>query len=287
MLPSWLQWRATPLQGRTYDPSRRELDWLRPAPSALDAMVAEFCRRYALLDTAQRSAVGSALTADESWTLFYFAGRMAILAMRDGDPQRLRDGSTALEAIPSESFDPRDLSQAEHTLRLAAARLGDMPHQAGSIAGRYRLIDTKYGLGLIGWGARPYAPSGNLAGLAVNVAELLEAQRYPDTSIEIGSQLPENWLLPEPRRGQVLGRIVAAGIVHASPWRVRPEHRNRRVIVFLAETQSTGDANLIDLLARAAEPDERPRFSVARQRLFGLVVGLPSLPGLAELLDAY
>lgn len=99
-------------------------DW--PLPSPLDDEITTLARAYVQADESERAVVRKLLPADSSTALLAFAERMAVLAVRIGEPIRVRDGLVAI-AMENCRLDPREDILVLSLLNHSAAKLGADP----------------------------------------------------------------------------------------------------------------------------------------------------------------
>lgn len=172
-----------------------------------------------------------ALTQRDLYTLFGFARRQAVHALRSDDPARGERALLALAMVDAERVDVRDLLWAadiavasiNHTggaapkAIQAAAALSDTPDLF-----RHRRSTTTFpeaGLqviegeepGLVGHGGRPYEPRTDLVAIGRAIAGVFEADGKRAT-IQVGSALPGVWFglgHSEPER-DALGTVSIA-----------------------------------------------------------------------------
>ena len=172
----------------TYSDRSPALASVRLTPEPPDDEIAALCDSFTVRDAPGRDAVRQALEPRDHGTLFTFAQRMAVLAMRESSPRRLHHGPTALVMSDVAHLDSWDIASASGLLRHAASHLGleggdlirsvaalavpDVArHMAGAadahdlpIATGCNVVLTKYGFGLVGWWLHDYAPTCDLTG---------------------------------------------------------------------------------------------------------------------------
>jgi hypothetical protein len=117
--------------------------------------------------------------------------------------------------------------------------------------------------------------------VGLDVAALVERDRYAVSDVEIATALPDFWLggREEPTLAGHLRAVVGGATARAD---LRPEafggHADQRFFVFLVETSDTAHARgLLRLSEKHA--GTRELLGVASGRLFGLVVGGSSVVG--------
>ncbi len=183
-----------------------------PVRCGLDNELIELCTRFESMNSEQR--VRSAILPKHSetrWTLFMFAQRMAVFALRDNNPNLLATGLVGLGLV-SDRIDPRDIMSASAKLIYVAQRLGLNPLELAengrthhsriqelylNVAQRdhevdwhskhwgFCEIDSELGVGLIG-SRGSYDPTIDLVGLAMRICRIVEADsNYSATSLQI------------------------------------------------------------------------------------------------------
>jgi hypothetical protein len=283
-----------------YDEWRGELDLLRPVRSPLDSAITELCRRFASMSASERTDLRRSISMDEFYTLLAFARRAAVFGMREGSIDRLRDGLAAVALIESERVDVRDIGLAlsilSHATRrigkdadtlfrdaavLAEARVATLIERAAQEhdlrpATGYHEVETKYGIGLIGWGLKKYEPTYDFVSLAIEVAELVEADRYHAGSVQIATELPPVWF--ETAGSAALDaalRQVRAGATVSGTLRpgFNESYREQWLAIFLVELPDTKLTDSLRQLSENTRPSTYSVLGLAKDRLFCLVVG--------------
>ncbi len=208
----------SPLPEAEYDAYRDELNLLNPAPSSLDALIREVCRRYAKSDDVERGRMRDSITMSQFYTLMAFAERSAVLGLREADERHVTDGLTALAMIDSERVDYRDILMAlglvYHVATRVSANAEALLQHAGGLAKPavaeifaqwsaltpedrslrdswgHEEVETTHGRGFVGWGFERYEPTIDLLAVAIELSDLFAADDY-QPSIEIASELPD------------------------------------------------------------------------------------------------
>lgn len=297
----------SPLAGVAYR-THAEIDLIRVEPSAADAGIAALCHRFRTMTLPDRIALRDSISMDDLYTLLTFAQRMAVFGLRERRPERVRDGLSAVALIDVARVDYRDALMTLSILNHASTRLGTgatLFKEAAALAdpalaaviqrsarqsadlkadAGFAEVETKYGIGLIRWGLEPYEPSRDLAGLGVEMSELIEADRYRQTSIEIATTLPDVWFeAPNDfRLKDVLSR-VRAGATVAAVLAVPHEDDNQDLWAFIVEVPENRDAETLRLIAEKTRERGSPVAGIARDRLFCLLVGRSSKRGVPSI----
>lgn len=298
----------SPIPEATYDLWRGELRLTDPRRLPLDSQIAPVCRSFAQLDAGSRSVMRRSISMDEFYTLLTFSRRAAVFAMREGGSD-LIDGLTALAMIEAERVDYRDILVALSLLHHAGVRAGKDPEGLfrdaaalaepavsnlidGFAARRpadrdlrdawgFDEVETEGGVGLIGWGFRRYQPTQDLKRIALELAALLDADRYQPDDPEVATELPTVWFrgVSEPSLDETLRAIRAGATVRG---RLRPEvdssYTSQQLNIFLAELPDHRLAG--KLLEVSRQPSEGFwRLGVAEGRLFSLTVARSFVQG--------
>jgi len=293
----------SPMPAATYNSASGSLDFLNPTPHALDPQLCELCRRIAALEPAARAAARRSISMEEFYTLLTFARRMALFAVRERSVDRVRDGLNAIALIELARIDYRDVPMAVALLRHAAQRIGaDVralldgasaiaePEIAGFLAefARRRLneqelcefsglreVTTRYGVGFVGYGFRPYEPTVDLLAALIEIDTLISADGYRPGGMQIGTELPPVWLRAagEATVAKALQGARGAASLHAF---IRPEAHpaddSHSILLFLVELRDAERARLLQELARTAVHSTHSQIGCAADRLFCLVV---------------
>jgi len=285
----------SPMPSASYDQWRGELNLAKPTLVSLDDELADLCRRLGEVDAAERAATRRAISMDEFYTLLTFSRRSAVFALRGRRLEHVRDGLTAITLIEADRVDFRDIMVALSLLHYAATRIGiDASRQFSDAAalsepGVATLINdfaerspehrdlrdawghieitTADGPGLVRWGFRAYDPTFDLAGIALDIAGVLEVDAYQPDDPELATELPAVWLRHASKDDltAALRAVRAAATIHG---RLRPgaspTHASQQLTAFLVELRDASLAQRLDAMSR------RPSDSYA---LLGIAVG--------------
>ena len=196
-------------------------------------------------------------------------------------------------------LDSWDIASASGLLRHAASHLGleggdlirsvaalavpDVArHMAGAadahdlpIATGCNVVLTKYGFGLVGWWLHDYAPTCDLTGLTIELAELVEADQDEVESIVLAADVPIVWL-PAPGHLDVaacLARVRAAASLNAGML------TGQMLMLFVAECSSPADAARLAESVSLTHLHDCARLAAAVGPLFGLAVARATFQG--------
>ena len=245
---------ASALQGLKYDLAAGERDLARFVDSPLDAQMQAIVGQHG-------EALHGPLTPHDDATLWVYARRCSVRALRARDPQVAANGLLALAFIDVERFDFRDWLIAAGPLAYCLDRTGGdrvaaikvaIGHASPATADHLRRFDGRdshalrlatwglsefegeEGLCLLNRGIRAYDVTVDLAKVALQVARALERESFRVTSISIAESLATAWFPPSVRpRVKELGEAARGGaIVHAAGG----------LIGFILETAGEADA---------------------------------------------
>jgi hypothetical protein len=289
---------SSPLAGITYGGRAHDLSRFVDDPT--DQAVAAVVREAASLSPEGRDALRARLSADDCYTLLAFAQRRSASGIRDGSLEAAQEAVEALTLVTSSKIDYRDLS-VDFPLYAVGRLGGDLKAALASAAARSesgtrgsftakagrpeRLtlkdcalleVNSRYGLGFLGTWARSYAPESDLAGMAVRMADAIDAaQRYMVNDLHLSS-LPEVWF---GRPTKPTGDIPVNGCVSVSASLKDGSRWGPGLLVFLAEVDSAKTASNLVAGAEAASTLDRPRTAGSEGRLFLILIGGSSTRG--------
>ncbi|GIF26908.1 hypothetical protein BJ973_003549 [Actinoplanes tereljensis] len=179
-----------------------------------DAVVSAFVQRYVRAGEPELATLRAGLAWDDQDTMWLFARRRALAAIRTSDPGAVTEAFDALSAIEYHRVDWRDVLGAATFAAYAAPRAGVSatvaaaaaveradPSIAGIIAGSagleeldlpsligYRLVARPDGPVLLSDGLKPYDPDVDLVPMILEIAAAIEAdETYRVSSVGISS----------------------------------------------------------------------------------------------------
>ena len=293
----------SPMPAATYGYDDGYLAFLNPTPLALDSELTELCRRMAVIEPSARARVRQSISMDEFYTLLTFSRRMALFALRERSVGRLRDGLNAIALIDLARIDYRDVPMVVALLRHAAQRIGadvgallsdtsamsepEIARFLSEFAKRrlgekelrdmtgWQEVTTRYGVGFVGYGFRPYEPTVDLLAALIDIAALFAADRYRPGGMQVGTELPPVWLRAA---GEATVAKALRGVRGAASFSafIRPELHpaddSQSILVFLVELPDTERARMLQELSRTANHSTHSLLGCAADRLFCLVV---------------
>ena len=273
----------SPLKNVQYDEARGEMRVLNPVEVPADQAIVALTREYAAADAAKQASIRNALSMDDLYTLFLFARRASVFAMRTRDAGWIESALRAVAMADAQRVDPRDipytLAYIHHAARrmnadtkplfVAGAKLAS-GETAGMISDFIRQnppekdVREDWGFdeldgGFIDRGYEPYAPSRDLARMAVKLGDVIGADRYDVGSIAIAEELPPVWFgRNEATATPILALARGGATVHA---KLRGDPEGAQILtLFLIELPDPADmvgANSVEsdeTLARFAAP---------------------------------
>lgn len=113
-----------PLAGIVYDQPREELSLLRFRLTGPDEQLDQFAERFASGSADQRARLRSILTIDDFYTLFVYARRAVVRALRARDVRVAARAVNVLAAVDVDRVDDRDLMWQAGLLAYAVHQVG-------------------------------------------------------------------------------------------------------------------------------------------------------------------
>jgi hypothetical protein len=303
---------SSPMPDKGYDFWHGEGSLIDPVKNSLDSVLAELCQRYAKSDTRARASMRGSIKKEEIYTLLRFSGRASVFAIREHSVQWVRNGLSAIAMIEGSRTDFRDIlmalslpyhsanriGQSGDRLLLDAAALSDA-NMSKLIVGFVKRaplekelraswghdeVETKHGIGFIGWEFQEYNPTYNLKKAAIEIADLIATDKYQPDSVSVASELPRIWLESQDNNAldRALKTIQAGANVFA---RLRPgedpNHDSQMFVVFLVEVNDESASQvLLDLSKRRSAGYSM--FGVKEGRLFCLAVARSFVAGVSS-----
>jgi hypothetical protein len=280
----------------------------------LDDKLTEICRRFAGSDATARETTRTSVSMDDFYTLFDFARRSAVFALRDNQSSHIIDGLTAIAIIELKRVDFRDALVPLAVLYNAAIKIGvnpdalvrraialSEPDTSAVMEGfidrspddkdlskwGYAVVETENGPGLVASRFKPYAPTCPMDRIAFELAQLIEADKYR-AGVELQTDLPSFWLsgVDDRNLAQALHLVVAGAHVRGylrpdpSP-QVRGDLVRQMLLLFLVELADQSTAESLDALARAKSTRENSfaMLAIRNGRLFCLVISSSAVYG--------
>jgi hypothetical protein len=300
----------SPMPDGKYDFWRGETYLINPAPSALDAPLRELCQSFAKSGAESRAKTRASISMDEFYTLLTFSQRAAVFGIRERNAAWLVDGLTALSMIELDRVDFRDVFVSVSLLHHSAVRIGQDANQLLSGAAAlsepkvsglisnfinrppeekvlranwgYDEVETRNGIGFIGWEFQDYNPTYDLKKIAVDLAEYIAADKYQPVSVSIATGLPDIWLKTKDSASLDKSlRAVRGGATVNGRLRPNehPDHESQMFTIFLVEVADESAAKTLLELSKKKNPTDYCMLGLAERNLFCLVVARSFVAG--------
>ncbi len=272
----------------------------RWADSPVDRTVETIVANFDGLGEAERNATRASLTMDDFYTLWTFARRCALAALRSSDASKIAPAFRALAMIEVERIDWRDFLVANWLVRYAGQRLHapveDLLSRAMQMAEPqtarilmdghetqidlarscgYREVLTSEGVALFETSYERFEPKADLTGIAYASAVALEANGYAIKDVKVACDIPSIWL--GSRDGSAIAKTLSAlsgcislhGVPRADP---APKSSGQSLLVFLAETASVEDARRVAVAAENSSGPMQTQIGLASGRLCAVII---------------
>ena len=294
----------SPMPATTYDFWRGEGSLVNPVKNSLDSELSELCQRFAKSDAQVRAKMRTSISADEFYTLITFSRRAAVFAIRERNLNWVSNGLNAIAMIEAERIDSRDILWALSLLYHSAKRVGANADQLFGAAAKlsepnvsklfteflggtaeykdlrsswgYDEVETKDGIGFIGWKFADYRPTYDLKSVVIDIGDLVSRDKYQTSSVEVAAELPAVWLESEDNRSLELAlkKVTAGATVHADLRpNEHPTYKSQGLTVFLVEVEDERVAQELLGMSRKKKPTNYSMIGIAEGSLFCLVVG--------------
>jgi len=297
-----------------YDFYAGEMELIDPHRLPLDNKLTEICHRFARSDATTRAITRTSVSMDDFYTLFTFAGRSAVFALRDNQSSHIIDGLTAIAVNEPKRVDLRDALVPLALLYNAAIRIGDNPdilvRSAVALAESnmsvlmegfinrspndkdlrkwgHMVVETEHGPGLVKSRNDPYAPTYPMDRIAFELAQLIKADKY-HAAVELQTDLPKVWLsgVDDRMLAQALQSVIAGAQVTGY---LRPEtlphirgHLVRPMLhLFLIELADQSTAESLNALActKRTQKNSFSMLAIRNGRLFCVVISSSAVHG--------
>lgn len=270
--------------------------WL---PAEEDASVRAVAASYADSTLDERDRFRLLLTAEAVDTVLVYARRMSLWALRTGLHEVVAAGMRALALIDFDRVDWEDISitcaqlcfagerigmslaevvaVAAEAAALAEPRVGAMLAEhameridLGDAVGEWE-VPTRDGPVFIHDFGESYDPRADLVAAALALAGFMDTDQYWVTGIYAGTTL-NAWVGADKdvAVGAACERITGCVSIHAGMR--EPAPTRRRLLSFVAEAASPGDAELLASAGSAGTSDDTVICGLAVGRLVGLVI---------------
>ena len=271
----------SPLAGVRYDRSAGEGDLTRFVESPKDQVIESLVEEWHRSGHDNFALVRDSLAMEDFYTLFTFAQRVTLRAIRSNDARWAIAGARALPAVDRARVDWRDLSWAAALVAFALQRTGsDVAAVLGEVASvattetqetilqfaaepptsltecGFEIVETRDGTVFANTNYERYEPTNDLVAIALAVADALSEDQYQVDSLTIASGLPEVWLRGPHHDIAVAAtaRMLACASVNASPLSASGAGMpDQMFLVFIAEMPNSDDADAVALAARTSD----------------------------------
>jgi hypothetical protein len=293
----------SPMPDGDYDFWRGETYLINPAPSALDSTLRKLCRSFAKGGAESRAKTRASISMDEFYTLLTFSKRAAVFGIRERNAAWLVDGLTTLSMIELDRVDFRDVLVSVSLLHHSAVRIGQNANQLLSDAAAlseskvselindfikrppedkvlkakwgYDEVETRDGIGFIGWEFNVYNPTYDLKKIALDLAEYIAADKYQPDLVSIATDLPDYWL--KTKDSSSLGKSLLAvrgGATISGKLRQNEhlDHESQMFNVILVEVSDESVAKTLLELSKKKKHPDYCMLGLAEGKLFCLIV---------------
>ena len=297
-----------PLPVDSYSDLRGHWGLLNPREMLLDRVLYRQCKKFENLSANQRVAVRRSISEPMEDTLWEFARRSSVFALRDDDPDRVRAGLVALSMLPNR-HDYRDVYMTLGKLRGAADELGIDYKDFAEIAdicvpgtSRYNMgmmlkemtgcdpsstksknfVQTEFGIGYVRSGRGPYDPNGDLLSTAMRIANAIEETdpSYQANSFKIGQKTSPTYWLPSHNLDSTSIENDLKSAVQFQATIDRKIAKNQRFVIDVYEFKS---ADMVEQLQVAADEegmvDKTAILAVSHENIFCIIGSRTYLAG--------
>lgn len=293
----------SPMPDGNYDFWRGETSLINPAPSALDSTLRKLCQSFAKGGAGSRAKTRASISMDKFYTLLTFSKRAAVFGIRERNAAWLVDGLTALSMIDLDRVDLRDVLVSVSLLHHSALRIGQNANQLLSdtaalsepeVSGLikdfikrpsedkvlrekwgYDEVETRDGIGFIGWEFNVYNPTYDLKKIALDLAEYITADKYQPDLVSIATDLPDYWLKTKESFSldksllAVRGGATISGKLRQNE---HPDHESQMFNVILVEVSDESVAKTLLELSKKKKHPDYCMLGLAEGKLFCLIV---------------
>ena len=323
----------SPMPATTYDFWRGEESLINPTKNSLDSELSRLCERFAKSNARARAGLRNSVSLDEFYTLLTFSRRSAVFAIRERNVNMVRNGLTAVAMIEAERTDFRDILSVLALLHHSAKRVGGdadqlfretaklsepqvstlltqfirRPSKDKDIRSAWLVdeVETKDGVGFIGYGMKTYQPTYDLNSIVIDIADLIAKDKYQPDSVEVATELPSVWLKSAENRSveSVLTKVRAGASIFAKLRpNEHPSYEKQLFMLFLVEVDDEQAAQQLLDMSKKMGPTDYSSIGVTEQKLFCLIIarswqGVPTFetaetlqrltPGISAILKTY
>ena len=264
-------------------PGRWEL--VNPNELPLDRILYRQCREFESLPATDRAAVRRSISKPMENTLWEFARRSSVFALRDEDPDRIRAGLVAMSMLPNR-HDFRDVYMTLGQLRGATDEFGlgyevfaeiaeicipgtsrynmgvmlkEMTGRDPSSTKSKNFVETEYGIGYVRSGRGPYDQNGDLLSTAMRIANAIEETDpgYRANSFKIGQKTkPTYWFHSHDLDNAAIQNELKSAVQFRAT--IDPKvAKNQRFVIDVYEFKSTEIVERLQAVANEQEMVDR------------------------------
>ena len=142
-------------------------------------------------------------------------------------------------------------------------------------AAGYDEVQTDNGSGFINWDLKPFNPTKDLRNLAIEIANLIEKDKYLTGTIAAATEIPLIWLSTQNTNKIQKAFELAQGFVSVSARLKTDEHPkadSQMLQIFVGQMQNENDALLLKKRTEEINPDGFCEVGIAKADLFAIVV---------------
>ena len=293
----------SPMPNRVYDLWHGEGSLINPVKNSVDSRLSELCESFAKNDKTARARIRASLTEDDVYTFLLFSQRSSVFAIREQNVGHLLNALRAFAMIELKKVDPRDVLWALSLIYHSAERIKQNPDKLFRDAltlseskmskliveflerspqdkdlrssWGYDEVETKNGIGFIGWEFAEYHPSYDLKMIAIEIADLVAADKYNPTGVSVAAKLPATWL--QTRDNTLLDQTLPLARAGASVFaalrpEAHPESGSQVLMIFLEEMADESAAQTLLAISKNKRPSDYAMVGLAQGKLFCLIV---------------
>ncbi len=283
--------------GIVYNRWKGEWKLTDPTWLPVDDKLGEICKEFPQCDENQRERIREFINDEINNTLVTYSLRMAIFAMRQNNPDLVRNSFIALAMINSKLYDYRDwhiLSVPIHasyklgentdeflreTIKLAdKENIERMEMELGRNRGLqlFDEVETKNGVGLMGRWYGKINSSYNLKQAALEIVRLVESDdKYLADDIDSARKLPEIWLSGvDDKTLELVLQKTKTGIQVSGVLRpkLHYHHLDNVLWVKLYEFPTEEDVKTLFAISQQVKTVGYSMFTIKQDRLFCVVI---------------
>jgi len=280
---------------------------LRVVTTETDRRLRKTFEGWARLSPEDFATVREALSTDDFYKVVGFAQRAVVFTIRDADPGWALSAAWGLAAVVHARVDTRDLILAVELTAYALKRTGAdvlrvlepaitrSEPETRAILEQYAreppasidwcgfaLVDAADGLALVSSGSNHYQPTVDLAAMAIELVEVIDADRYRVSSFTVASNLPEVWFRGSRHTDAMKAIKNMRGCVSLQAGLSSIQDPRQLLLVFIAQLKSAAEAEMLAIAAREGTLGD-PVLSATARTVFGVIIGRSFVSGAKDL----